>query len=417
MKANLLSLSLFFVCIGFYSQVFSQNTSILFIGNSYTYVNDLPQLVKDIALSKGDSVTTDMSAPGGYTFQNHTAYATTLTKINSGIFDFVVLQEQSQLPSFPPSQVVSDVYPYAHQLDSMVHKANSCATTVFYMTWGRKYGDASNCSAYPPICTYSGMQERLRESYLAMADSNSSLVAPAGMAWNTSWSTDSSINLWQSDNSHPSLEGSYLTACTMYATIFRKSPVGAFIPTLLDSTTASFLQDVAMHTVLDSLVNWNITVFDCKADFTFNANQLTAQFSNQSQNALYYHWDFGDGSVSASANPQHTYSSSGNYNVSLVVGDSCKNDSITKTISVTTTGISSLDNVAVNVISIGSNIYLLKNIPTATSYYISDYIGKLVDHGNISKGEATFDLRKYAAGYYLLQLNSGTNKSFPLQVK
>jgi hypothetical protein len=373
--------------------------------------------VKDIALSKGDSVTTDMSAPGGYTFQNHTTNATTLAKINYGLFDFVVLQEQSQLPSFPPSQVVSDVYPYAHQLDSLIHKANSCATTVFYMTWGRKYGDASNCSAYPPICTYSGMQERLRESYMTMADSNSALVAPAGMAWNTSWSADSSINLWQSDNSHPSLEGSYLTACTMYATIFRKSPVGAFIPTLLDSTTASFLQDVALHTVLDSLVNWNIGVFDCNADFSFSVNQLSAQFSNQSQNALSYHWNFGDGSVSTSVNPQHVYSSSGNYNVSLVTSDSCKNDSISKVITVTTTGISTPNNDALNLINIGSNIYLLKNISSAASYYITDYTGKVIEHGIVGKGEFSFDLRKFTPGYYFLQIYSGTNKSFPLQIK
>jgi PKD domain len=410
-----LSLFLFLLLVPILS--LSQNTSILFVGNSYTYVNDLPQLVKDIALSKGDSVTTDMSAPGGYTFQSHCTNSTTLAKINSGSFDFVVLQEQSQLPAFPPSQVATDVYPYAKQLDSLIHRANSCATTVFYMTWGRKYGDASNCSAYPPICTYSGMQERLRESYKTMADSNSALVAPAGMAWNTSWSTDSSINLWQSDNSHPSLEGSYLTACTMYATIFRKSPLGAFVPTGLDSTTASFMQDIAVNTVLDSLTNWNIGLFDCKADFSFNTNLLTAQFSNQSQNATYNHWRFGDGTTSATSNPLHTYTSSGTYNVTLVVGDSCVSDSITKAITVTTTGITSPNIPALTVKSLGNNIFIVSNITATTDYSIVDYTGKIVERGTINKGEHSFDLKKSAAGYYLLQLNSETVKSIPLVVK
>lgn len=417
MKTNLFKLVLLFVCIALHSHVLSQSTSILFIGNSYTYVNDLPQLVKDIALSKGDSVTTDMSAPGGYTFQSHCTNATTLAKINSGSFDFVVLQEQSQLPSFPPSQVATDVYPYAKQLDSLIHRANSCATTVFYMTWGRKYGDASNCNAYPPVCTYSGMQERLRESYMTMADSNNALVAPAGMAWNTSWSTDSSINLWQSDYSHPSLEGSYLTACTMYATIFRKSPVGAFVPTGLNSATASLLQDIALHTVLDSLSYWNIGLFDCKADFSFNTNLLSAQFTNQSQNDSYQHWRFGDGTTSATSNPLHTYSSSGTYNVTLVVGDSCVSDSITKLITVTTTGVSSPDITALTVKSLGNNVFIVSNIPAATDYNIVDYTGQIVEHGSMNKGEHSFDLKKYAVGYYLLQLVSETIKSIPLLVR
>ena len=50
------------------------------------------------------------------------------------------------------------------------------------MTWGRKNGDASNCSAYPPICTYEGMQQRLRESYMEMASANQGRVSPVGMA-------------------------------------------------------------------------------------------------------------------------------------------------------------------------------------------------------------------------------------------
>ena len=381
----------------------SQSTSILFVGNSYTYVNDLPKLVKDIALSKGDSVTTDISAPGGYTFQNHCANATTLAKINSGFFDFVILQEQSQMPSFPPSQVAIDVYPYAKQLDSLIHKANSCATTVFYMTWGRKYGDASNCSAYPPICTYSGMQERLRESYITMADSNGALVAPAGMAWNTSWSTDSSINLWQADLSHPTLEGSYLTACTMYATMFRKSPVGAFVPTLLNSTTASFLQDVALHTVMDSLLNWNIGLYDCTADFLFNANQLNVQFSNQSQNAALYTWDFGDGSFSSSSNPTHTYACAGNYNVTLMVGDNCTADSISKVVSVNTAGINSYDLQALIVTSIGGNCFAVTNVLSTSNYRIISAHGNVVEEGVLKKREHTFNLNKLATGYYLLQ--------------
>jgi hypothetical protein len=238
---------------------FSQSKKkILFIGNSYTYVNNLPQILYDLAMMTNDTIIFDSSVPGGSTFQTHCTDTSCLRKIKSQQWDYVVLQEQSQTPSFPPSQVQTDCYPYAKRLDSLIKANDSCTQTIFYMTWGRKYGDAANCSIYPPLCTYAGMQQRLRESYLEMADSNKTFVAPAGAAWRNCRIADSAINLYQTDYSHPSIEGSYLTACVFYASIYKKSPMGNFFMSSLGTATAYFLQTIAKQTVLDSLSNWNI---------------------------------------------------------------------------------------------------------------------------------------------------------------
>ena len=91
-----------------------------------------------------------------------------LTKINQQQWDYVVLQAQSQELSFSPFQVASDSYPYAEILVDSIFANSSCTEPLFFMTWGRKYGDQSNCQFYPPVCTYLGMQQRLRESYLDM---------------------------------------------------------------------------------------------------------------------------------------------------------------------------------------------------------------------------------------------------------
>ena len=48
----------------------------------------------------------------------------------------------------------------------------SCTEPLFFMTWGRKYGDQQNCQFYPPICTLCGYKQRLRESYLEMSFDN-----------------------------------------------------------------------------------------------------------------------------------------------------------------------------------------------------------------------------------------------------
>jgi hypothetical protein len=76
--------------------LFGQQTKrVLFLGNSYTYANDLPQLLADIANSTGKTLIFDMNAPGGYYLGEHLTNPTSLAKIASGNWDNVVLQEQS----------------------------------------------------------------------------------------------------------------------------------------------------------------------------------------------------------------------------------------------------------------------------------------------------------------------------------
>ena len=201
------------------------HTRVLFIGNSYTGVNNLPQIVYDVCLSAGDTIQFSSNSPGGTTFQQHVSNTTTEAEIKLGNWDFVVLQEQSQLPSFPINQVQSQCFPYAAMLNDSIEKYNPCAETVFYMTWGRKNGDASNCSSWPPVCTYAGMDSLLHLRYMTMAADNQSIVSPVGAVWNYVRSNFPSINLYQSDESHPSLAGSYLAACTFYTSLLRKNPL------------------------------------------------------------------------------------------------------------------------------------------------------------------------------------------------
>ncbi|MFN5357152.1 MAG: PKD domain-containing protein [Bacteroidota bacterium] len=319
---------------------------VLFVGNSYTAANNLPQMLSDLADSMGDSIVFASNTPGGYTFQLHSSDANTLGLIQSQPWDYVVLQEQSQRPSFPQSQVNVEVYPYAQQLDSLIRLNNSCTETVFYMTWGRKYGDASNCATWPPVCTYSGMQEQLRLSYLNMGNDNNALVAPCGIAWQQSVSIDSTINLWVSDNSHPSLEGTYLNACVFYATLFRRSPIGAAFTAGLSVSVSSHLQQVAHQTVFDSLSVWNIGDFDAKADFIMQPSGLAVQFLNISLNATSASWDFGDGQSSTLVSPQHTYAQPGNYVVQLISGNACMQDTLSDTLALNSSGLGSTNTAA-----------------------------------------------------------------------
>ncbi len=61
----------------------AQTKSALFLGNSYTYYNNLPLLVSNLALSMGDTLEYDMNALGGYRLKNHATNTTTYQKIDS----------------------------------------------------------------------------------------------------------------------------------------------------------------------------------------------------------------------------------------------------------------------------------------------------------------------------------------------
>ena len=111
----------------------------LFLGNSYTYVNAMPTMVNDMALSTGDTLNYDSNTPGGYTIEGHTTNATTIQKLKLGYWNYVIVQDQSQMPSFKTYNMDA-----AHYLDSLIKMHNECATTLFYMTWGRKNGDSYN---------------------------------------------------------------------------------------------------------------------------------------------------------------------------------------------------------------------------------------------------------------------------------
>lgn len=263
---------------------------VLFLGNSYTYVNNLPQLIKDIALANGDTLLFDSNCPGGHTFNNHFNNATSLSKINAQAWDCVILQAQSQEPSFSPGQVAAQTLPYAIKLDSLIKNNNACTETVFFETWGRKNGDASNCGSYPPICTYIGMQNRLRASYKLFADTTKSVMAPAGEAWRKSIAQNPSLELYSSDQSHPALEGSYLTACVFYEVLFHKSILSNTYTAGVSSINVNFLQQIAHDVVNDSLLTWNIGKYNpCSTTGvnTISSNNNITLYPNPAQNVLH----------------------------------------------------------------------------------------------------------------------------------
>lgn len=311
----------FLVILGIFFLHAQTTKKALFIGNSYIYTNNLPQLIAQMANSTGDQLVHDSNTPGGYTLKQHSTNATTLSKINQGNWDFVILQDQSQYPSFPDNFVQNNVYPYAEALNLAIIAANPCTETVFYATWGRKNGDQENCPGWPPVCTYEGMDDLLQQRYRYMADTNDAVLSPVSWVWRYIRTHHPEIELYSSDNSHPSLVGSYAAAAAFYTVMFEKNPEEISFNSSLSVETANKIRAAVKTIVWENLNTWNVGKYNPQADFTYLTleNPLRIQFQNTSQFATEYFWDFGDGTTSTEENPEHTYMQPGNFTVKLKV--------------------------------------------------------------------------------------------------
>ena len=230
-------------------------TRVLFIGNSYTDVNNLPLLVKNVALSAGRTIEYRSNTPGGCTFEMH-CQNESMRLIQEGGWDFVVLQEQSQLPSFPQSQVEVECLPFAAQLAQAVYQYNPDGEAMFYMTWGRRNGDERNAQYFPVLGTYEGMDSMLYERYMYMARTNDASVCPVGRVWRYIRNNHSDIELYQSDDSHPSEAGSYAAACAFYTMIFRNTPDSITFNSSLSESTAATIRNAVRSVVFDNLEFW-----------------------------------------------------------------------------------------------------------------------------------------------------------------
>ncbi len=380
--------------------------NVLFLGNSYTYVNNLPQLIKDVALANGDTLIFDSNCPGGQTFQGHFSDALSVSKINSVAWDCVVLQAQSQEPSFPPTQVNSQTLPYAIKLDSIIKHHNPCTETIFYETWGRKNGDASNCAGYPPVCTYIGMQNRLRQSYKLFADTCKATFSPAGEAFRKSISQNPALELYNADQSHPSIEGSYLTACVFYEVLFHKSVLTNTYTAGVSAPNATFLKQIAHSVVNDSLSTWNIGKYKPWAPFTSSlTGPLSYQFTSLSP-AINNKWYFGDGTSSLLNNPTHVYTNSQTYTVTHVVSNGCSKDSSSAILNPTITGLDETDsNLSVSIYPTPAEntLHIKSDGLNVFHYTIYDVVGKQHLSGTTSE---TMNIISLPNGVYFIAIET-----------
>lgn len=389
--------------------VAQEERHVLFIGNSYTSVNNLPQMVADIAECRGDHLTFARNTPGGCTLMQHCSN-NSMTLIQQGGWDAVVLQEQSQLPSFPQSDVENQVFPYAEQLVDSIYQNNPCAEPIFYMTWGRRDGDQHNARNYPVLATYEGMDSMLCERYTYMAHTYDASLCPVGRVWHFLRKNNPEIELYASDGSHPSKAGTYAAACAFYVILFQDNPDSITYTADLDIETVTAIRNAVRTIVYDTLPQWKRP--QPQAIFTTEIDSLTVSFTSHSLNADSLKWDFGDGTPIVNSNAvSHTYPDSGIYTVSLIASRHCMSDTLTSSITV---ALPTDSTAIINPTSTQSPVLFPNPFSTTTTFYLPEgwtnatitiYTtdGRKVRQQDVNSSPVSIDLRYLPTGEYLIQ--------------
>ena len=176
-------------------------SSVLFVGNSYTMAQGGQwSLVKQIYDSvSSDTLVTGNHTIGGATFQNHWENTILRERIETGNWTCCVFQEQSCMPVIDPDMT----FQYGDSL-ALLCFANE-TQPAFFMTWARKND---------PL-----MLQGLSDGYSRMGYVHSVPVSPCGIAFEIIRRDHPEIDPYSGDGAHPSLEGSYLAACVIAATV------------------------------------------------------------------------------------------------------------------------------------------------------------------------------------------------------
>ena len=235
----------------------AEQTTVLFIGSSYTAFNNVPDRFRDLSRRAGHRVFVRYHLALGQPLSYFAQSAAAAAAIRELDWDFVVLQGGAQSAAYPRLGGSSD-FLALKELRRKSTEDSPGTRVVYMMPWA--YEDGMTWVEGRDE-TYEEMQLDIRDQTLDWAHELDLALAPVGMAWyrvltrkprNTHFLHDSDWN-------HASKEGSFLTAATIFSTVWVEDAGDVGYNWEIDKTLAQELRDVAGATVLDSLTLWNIT--------------------------------------------------------------------------------------------------------------------------------------------------------------
>lgn len=204
-----------------------KNPRILMVGNSHTYYNQMPAMLKAICREDGIHAYIEYYAISGHSLYQW-AYPYNLSgsdkmkskklfrALQTKNWDYIVLQGNTK-----------EMFSGSAKTDQAVKKLLSLLKSkktqvIFYQTWAMQKGHADYASG----TSVKEYQNRIIANYNNLANKFHGAAAPAGVAFRRAESLLPQLSLYISDKKHATKEGSYLAACVLYSTMFRSKARG-----------------------------------------------------------------------------------------------------------------------------------------------------------------------------------------------
>lgn len=234
--------------------------NVLFIGNSYTHRMDeegnnlLPEMLASMAASQGDQLLYDFRTQNSHSLEEFARTSDDLenfeenarSAIELGSWDAVVLQEKSEIPGCANQEVQETFQNSAKKLIKAIREANSSTRPIMYQTWARQDGARENCEdPSSQHIDFTNLDYTISASIRGVALGNQAEMAIVGEVRRAIRRLDPSIQFYLDDNKHATLAGTYVAACTFYATIFKKDPALLTYNGGLDLNTATTIRQTA----------------------------------------------------------------------------------------------------------------------------------------------------------------------------
>lgn len=204
-KSFLLILALIINYSSLYSQQeINDNTkfNILFIGNSLTFTNNLPKLVKKYAKQQGIKINTKMIAFPNYAIEDHWNDGQVQKLISKQKFDFVIIQQGPSSQSEGRKMLIDYGEKYSNLCE--LNESKLC----YFMVW--------------PSLNYYHTFNDVIKNHEDAATINNSILLPVGRVWKDYIDTLKVYDYYSSDGFHPSIKGSQISAEVIVKHLFQK---------------------------------------------------------------------------------------------------------------------------------------------------------------------------------------------------
>ncbi len=240
------------------NSIISESTvKVLFIGNSLTFGNNMPDIFNNLSINAGKDVYVDQITPSGVSLNFHSYNKESIDKINEQKWTYIILQS-NDITAFP--DMYNDEVANINRLKNHIKRNNEKTKIIYLMVWSLRDGwNGIELNGEKVFYSYEEYMNKIYNGTIYISEQCDVIIAPVGWIWKHIIEEKPEIksNLFAPDGAHPALYGSYITAYTYFVTIFLEELHVSIQSIDIPTEIQMYFQAAVNPIVLDHLELWN----------------------------------------------------------------------------------------------------------------------------------------------------------------